>query len=177
MDKLFFQSWESLGRITVITILAYISLIIILRITGKRTLSKMNAFDFIITIALGSSFATVALNKSIPLVDGVWLLFLLVILQFIITWLSVRISRFKKLITSQPSLLVYKGNILHGELKKHRVTIEELYVAARKKGIPDISGIDAVILETTGDLTIIETLDSKDVQTLSDVEKTPVNKE
>jgi uncharacterized membrane protein YcaP (DUF421 family) len=64
---IFFGGWESLLRTFVITVLAYVFLIVLLRGSGKRTLSKMNAFDFIVTIALGSTLATVMLNKSIPL--------------------------------------------------------------------------------------------------------------
>ncbi|HKJ78976.1 MAG TPA: YetF domain-containing protein [Prolixibacteraceae bacterium] len=177
MDNIFFQSWESLGRITIITVLAYISVIIILRITGKRTLSKMNAFDFIVTIALGSSFATVALNKDIPLADGALLFFLLIILQFIITWLSSRIKSFKNIITSKPALLIYKGEVLNAALRKERVTLEEIYVAARKKELDKLEDIDAAILETTGELTIIENLKSIDVETLEHVDKQYYKKE
>jgi len=75
MQNIFFDSWHSIIRTIVITILAYIFLIFMLRISGKRTLSKMNAFDFIITIALGSTFASVSLNKNVALADGVLVLF------------------------------------------------------------------------------------------------------
>ena len=90
MTKLFFDSWESILRTGVTTILAYSCRILLLRISGKRTLSKMNAFDFIVTIALGSILATVLLNKSVALADGVLAFLLLIFLQYIITWLSVR---------------------------------------------------------------------------------------
>lgn len=71
MKNIFFDSWESIFRTVVITILAYVLLILLLRVSGKRTLSKMNAFDFIVTIALGSTLATVMLNKNVALIDGV----------------------------------------------------------------------------------------------------------
>jgi uncharacterized membrane protein YcaP (DUF421 family) len=58
MEKIFFNVWESIVRTLVIGVLAYAILILQLRISGKRTLSKMNAFDFIVTIALGSTLAT-----------------------------------------------------------------------------------------------------------------------
>jgi uncharacterized membrane protein YcaP (DUF421 family) len=89
-----------------------VALIILLRISGKRTLSKMNAFDFIVTIALGSTLATVLLNKSVSLADGVLALFLLIGLQFLITFFSVRSKRVSKLVKSIPTLLVYKGDLL-----------------------------------------------------------------
>ncbi|MDQ3844263.1 MAG: DUF421 domain-containing protein, partial [Bacteroidota bacterium] len=71
MKNIFFDSWESIIRTIVITVLAYALLIFLLRTSGKRTLSKMNAFDFIVTVALGSTLATVMLNKNVALIDGV----------------------------------------------------------------------------------------------------------
>jgi uncharacterized membrane protein YcaP (DUF421 family) len=99
MDNLFFDSWESLGRTFTVTILAYLIMIFLLRVSGKRTLSKMNALDFIVTIALGSTLATVALNKNVALADGALAFFLLIFLQFFITWLTVREKKIKKIVT------------------------------------------------------------------------------
>src|SRR5690606_20304711 len=104
MENIFFDNWQSLGRTFFITILAYLSMIILLRVSGKRTLSKMNAFDFIVTVALGSSLATVALNKNVPLADGALAFFLLIFLQFLITWLSMRKKIEKRMVTSEPTL-------------------------------------------------------------------------
>ncbi|RZJ88157.1 MAG: DUF421 domain-containing protein, partial [Hymenobacter sp.] len=82
MEKIFFTSWESLVRTLVISLLAYVGLIVMLRISGKRTLSKMNAFDLIVTVALGSTLATVLLSKSVALADGLLAFALLIGLQF-----------------------------------------------------------------------------------------------
>lgn len=170
MSKIFFESWESIFRTFIITILAYVALIIILRLTGKRTLTKMNAFDFVITIALGSAYSTVSLNKSVPLADGVLAIFLLVMLQYIITWLSVRYKTVKNLITNQPAMLLYKGEVFDEVLKKERITREELFVAARRKGISNLKDIDVIVLETTGDLTIIPNMSSENAETLRNIE-------
>jgi uncharacterized membrane protein YcaP (DUF421 family) len=170
MEPLFFDTWQSITRILIITVLAYISIIIFLRFSGKRTLTKMNAFDFIITVALGSSLANVALNKNIALLEGALVFFLFIFLQFFITWLSVRIKIVKRIITSQPVLLLYKGELFDHTRKKERITIDEIHVAARKKGLTQLKEIDAIILETTGELTIIPKLDTTDVETLKSVE-------
>ena len=53
---LFFNSWNDLGRVLVLGVLGYVSLVLLLRVSGNRTLSKLNAFDFVVTIALGSTF-------------------------------------------------------------------------------------------------------------------------
>lgn len=66
MENIWFENWTSLIRTICLTTLGYAAMVLILRISGKRTLSKMNAFDFIVTIALGSCLATVALNKNDP---------------------------------------------------------------------------------------------------------------
>ena len=171
MDNLFFDGWQSLGRVFIMTILAYIAMIFSLRISGKRTLSKMNAFDFIVTVALGSSLATVALNKNIPLANGALAFILLIFLQYFITWLSVRISKVKNLVTSQPSLLLYKGEFVDDILKKERITIEEIYLTAREKGITDLKNVDIIVLETTGDITVIPKAPTLEIEALYDVEK------
>ena len=170
MDNIFFDTWQSIGRTFIITILAYLIMIVTLRVSGKRTLSKMNAFDFIVTVALGSSLATVALNKNIPLADGALVFFLLIFLQLVITWLSVRIKKVKKIVTSQPALLLFKGKILNDILKKERITIEEIYMAAREKGITELQDIDVIVLETTGDITIIPKMATTKAETMKNVE-------
>lgn len=171
MDKIFFDSWESVIRTFLITIMAYVGMVVLLRAYGKRSLSKMNAFDFIVTVALGSSLATVALNKNVALVDGLLAFFLLLFLQYIITWLSVRVKMVKKLVTSQPSLLLYKGELFEQAMKKERITIEEIHSVARENGFQNLESIDAIILETTGDIVIIPRIDSAETtSTLEDVQ-------
>ena len=169
MDVIFFDNWESIIRTFIITILAYCAMIFLLRSSGKRTLSKMNAFDFIVTIALGSALANVSLNKTVPLLDGVLAFFLLIFLQYLLTYLSVKTDHVKNLITSSPSLLLYKGEILKDVVKKERITKEELYLAARQNGCSSFGEIDAIILETTGDFTVIKNLESEKAPTMQDV--------
>ena len=170
MKNVFFDSWESTVRIVIITVLAYAVLIVMLRVSGKRTLSKMNAFDFVVTVALGSTLATVILSKSVALLDGALAFLMLIFLQFCITWLSVRYKRVKQLITNDPTLLLYKGEVLHGVLKKERITLEEIYVAAREKGLTDLKDIHAIVLETTGTLSVLSEKSGGSSETLSDVQ-------
>ena len=71
MSQIFFDNWETLFRTLIIGVLAYVSLVILLRISGRRTLSKMNAFDMVVTVALGSTLATILLNRDVALAEGV----------------------------------------------------------------------------------------------------------
>ncbi|MEX2485394.1 MAG: YetF domain-containing protein [Brumimicrobium sp.] len=156
MENLWFNSWENIIKIICITPLAYIAIVIILRVSGKRTLSKMNAFDFVITIALGSVLASVAILPNIPLVEGITAFIVFIGFQFLFTWLTVRFKAFKSLITSKPSLIFYKGDFLFPIMKKERITVEEVNSAVRQNGYSSLDGIDIIILETTGDMSIIE---------------------
>ncbi len=171
MKNIFFDDWDGIIRVAITTVLAYIVVIIMLRISGKRTLAKMNAFDFVVTIALGSILGAMILNKKIPLLEGLLAVALLISLQYVITFISVRSKIFKKIISSNPTLLLYKGEFLNAVMKKERITESEIYKSVREAGIPGIAGIDAIILESTGDITILKTIEERSAQTvLMDVE-------
>jgi uncharacterized membrane protein YcaP (DUF421 family) len=112
----------------------------------------MNAYDFIVTVALGSTLATVMLNKNVALADGVLGFFLLIFLQYGITYLAVRSKSFSKLIKSTPTLLLYKGKILQESIRKQRITQEEIYAALREKGMASLADAGAVVLKPTAAL-------------------------
>ena len=109
---MFFDSWTGLGRVLLVGTLAYVALVAILRISGKRTLSKMNAFDFVVTVALGSTLATILVDTSVTLAQGALALALLVALQFAITWTSVRVAWVRRIVTGEPALLARHGRCL-----------------------------------------------------------------
>ncbi|MCQ4965398.1 hypothetical protein NE652_10655, partial [Bifidobacterium pseudocatenulatum] len=84
---------QVLIRVLIIGVLGYIALVFWLRVSGKRTLSKWNVFDFIVTIALGSILASVIISNSVALIEGILAFVVLIGLQYVITWLSVRSSK------------------------------------------------------------------------------------
>lgn len=133
----------------------------------------MNAFDFIVTIALGSTLATVILNKDISLADGATAFFSLIFLQFAITWLSVRSRKFKHMITREPVLVLYKGELQEKTAKQERITIEEIHLAVRQKGIADLNAVDIMILETTGEFTVVPKIEASGTDSVKDVKNYP----
>jgi uncharacterized membrane protein YcaP (DUF421 family) len=150
-----FDSWSGLARVVVAGVPAYVILVILLRVSGKRTLTKLNAFDLVITVALGSTLATVLLSKSVALAEGVLALGLLIWMQYVITWLSARAPRFQSLIKAEPSLLLHRGRFLDDAMRRERITREEVLAAARASGAPDPERLAAVVLETDGSISII----------------------
>lgn len=153
---MFFINWSGLGRIALATICTYPALILFLRLSGKRTLSKMNAFDFVVTIALGSTLATVILSKDISIAEGLLALLLLILLQFIITWLSVRSKVINRLVKSEARLLFHRGVFCRSAMKAERVNEGEILQAIRSRGIKEAESIEAVVLESDGSFSIVE---------------------
>lgn len=161
METILFDSWSTVYRTAVNGVLAYISLVVLLRISGRRTLSKMNAFDFVVTIALGSTLATILLNKNVALAEGVVAFALLIGLQYLVTWSSVRVGWIKKLVTGEPALLVSQGKRLTVSMRRARVTEDELRSALRSNGVAALDEVAAVVLETDGSFSVLrQTADS-----------------
>ena len=155
---------------TIVTgIIAYIAIIIMLRISGKRTLAKWNSFDFVVTIALGSVLASILLSTDDAFGQGILGFALLIVFQFIITWISVRSSIIQKLIKSEPSLLLYRGKMQHDVMKKERIAEGEILAALRTSGVSAIEDADAVILETDGSFSVITNIDDSSASALKDV--------
>jgi uncharacterized membrane protein YcaP (DUF421 family) len=170
---MFFDSWAGLGRVLVVGTLAYVALVAILRISGKRTLTKLNAFDLVVTVALGSTLATVLLSKSVALAEGVLAMALLVFLQFAITWLSVRSSRFQQVVKSEPTLIMHQGRFLDGAMRTQRITREEIMAALRSNGLADAADVAAVVLETDGTIAVIKSADPNAAKSTVETEHKP----
>ncbi len=156
MSELFFRSWSSIYGILIVGVLAYVTLVLFLRIAGNRTLSKLNVFDLIVTVSLGSTLGTVVISRDVSLADGATAFALLIGLQFVVTWTSVRAPWIRKMVTGEPVMLLYRGSMLPGALRKSRVAEDEVLVALRGAGMTSLAEAEAVILETDGSLTVVK---------------------
>ncbi|MDQ3270084.1 MAG: DUF421 domain-containing protein [Pseudomonadota bacterium] len=156
---MFFDSFADLLRVLVTGVLAYAGLIVLLRASGKRTLTKMNAFDFVVTVALGSTLATIILNNDVALAEGVLALAVLIFLQYAVTWFSVRLPVVRRVVASEPAMLLHKGRFLHEAMRRERINErineEEIRQAMRKDGMDDLSRVRAVVLESDGTFSVI----------------------
>jgi len=168
-----FHSWESIGRTLAVGVLAYISLVAMLRFGGKRTLTQMNAFDLVVSVAIGSTLATILLNRSITLTDGLAAYAVLVGMQFLVSWMTSRFEPFEKLVKSAPTLLYYDDHFLEDAMKKGRMSHSEVWQIARNQGMDSMEKIHAVVLEPNGSLSIISKPDGdSDESTLRNVQRT-----
>lgn len=150
-----FNGWESIIRVLLVGTLAYAAVVLVLRLSGNRTLSKMSAYDFIVTIALGSTLSSILINRNVSLAEGLAAFALLVVLQLAVSWLLIRSRLFGKAVRETPVLLLRDGVLLDAAMKNARITRSDIRSAVRKRGIGALEQVDAVVLETDGTLSVI----------------------
>ena len=154
-DRAFAESALALWRVVLVGPLAYVACITLLRVMGKRTLSKMNAFDLVVTVALGSTLAAGFVDDKMTVTRAVLALALLIALQYVVSWSMVRSSLVNRWARSEPTLLLFEGRMLEGALRQERVLPSEVRAAVRAQGIADLATVRAVVLETDGSLSVV----------------------
>lgn len=155
MDKAFTFNITDIVGILVSSIFIYIVLILYIRVMGKRSTSELNSFDWIVTVSIGSIFASTVLLKDISIFEGGISILFLLILQYVKTKLIYHLKSMRDIVKSNPQLLLYKGNFIEENLKKERVLEAEIYAEIRQKGYKSIKQIYAVVLETNSKISTI----------------------
>lgn len=154
ITEMFFQGWPDLVRTVLVGVLAYIGLVLFLRISGKRTLAKLNAFDLVVTVALGSTLAATLLQETVSLSEGMLGFAVLIGLQYLVTFTSVRFPPFAAAVRSEPTLVAQHGALLSRAAKRERITGEEVESAVRASGGASLADADQVVLESDGSLSV-----------------------
>ena len=146
-------SWTTLAAILISTVTVYATVILLTRITGPRALAKMSSYDFAATVAIGSTVASTAL-ASTPLANGVLVLALLYGLQRTISALRRR-GFFGGAIDNRPLLLMAGPDVLPDALTQASVSREEVMAQLRQAGVHRLEQVHAVVLETTGSMSVL----------------------
>lgn len=150
----FFADWYDIRRTVTLSIVGFIALIIMLRVSGKRTLSKLNVFDFVFVVACGSVFAASIIEKDVTLVEGILSLAVLIGFQVVLAEIAARWDWADRIINGHPALLFSHGEFIPRALKRERITEGEVRAAIREKGITRVEDVDAVVLENDGTLSV-----------------------
>lgn len=153
---MWFDTWGDIGRVLAVGAAAYVALIVILRVSGKRTLSKLNAFDLVVTVAMGSTLASALLSKDVAFAEAIAGFVVLAAGQYVIARLSVRSARFARWVRAEPRVLLLHGRFLDQALDAERVTRDEVLSAIRGKGLARLADVGAVVLETDGSLHVMQ---------------------
>lgn len=168
--NVWFDTWSDIWRVVLVGTAGYATLVVVLRVAGKRALAKLNAFDLVVTVAFGSTLATILLSSPVSWSEGAAALLTLAGLQFLVSVVASRVPRTRSGLTSEPTLLVRDGELVASALHRNRVAVSEVRQAVRSAGTADLSTVAAVVLETDGTLSVISASDRGDGWALDDVE-------
>lgn len=161
------------------TIILYLLVVCIMRIMGKRQIGELQPFELVIAIMLSELAAVPMQDTGIPLIHGIIPIITLMLLQILISLLSLKFQRFRKLICGVPSILIKNGQVIQNELVKQRLNLDDLMEDLRIAGYLNTSDIEYAILENSGKLSIIpkagkSPLIKEDMKIKSSEEKLPV---
>ena len=170
---MWFDSSSDIVRVILVGTAAYVLLVVLLRISGKRTLAKLNAFDLVVTVALGSTLATILLNKDVSWTEGAVALALLAALQAVVAATTARLPTGRSVVTARPTVVLRNGTMVADALRRQRMTESEVRQAIRATGIGSVSEVDAVVLESDGTLSVIPAGKLGDASALRDAERRP----
>ena len=155
MDMVFFDNIDKLGRIVLTTVMVYVLIVLVTKVSGKRSTSQLNNFDWIVTVMIGSLGASTILLKDIPFVEGISSILVLYLLQFLVTKYASISPQFSSFILSEPRIVFYQGQFLPDAMRAERLTRQEIECAMRSEGMNSFDDIEAIVFESDAKLTII----------------------
>lgn len=161
------------------TVILYLIVLFVIRIMGKGELSKMSPFQLIVLFMIAELASIPIESPDVSMITGVTAIFALLFLQVLISFISIKSEKLKNFFNGRPSILINKGDINFKELKKLRITINDLMEQLRIGNSPDISKVEYAVMESNGELSIIlktdeQPLTSKDMSISKQSEIMPV---
>lgn len=156
-------SWDEVGQVIVLTVALYLSVLVCVRVAGRRTVSQMSAFDFVVTVAIGSLVAATVLDPGTGYGPGLAAVVTLLLAQQGVAVLRQRNQTARKLIDFAPEHVYENGELaLRGNPMAAQITEAELRSKLRQRGIFSFDGVRVVILEPNGEISVWRTEDDPD---------------
>ncbi len=145
------------------TVILYLIVVISMRIMGKRQIGEMQPSELVVAIMI-SDLASVPMQAiDVPLLSGIIPVFSLIVTEIIISYASLKSRGFRKILTGEPSIIIYDGHVNESELKKLRFNLNDLLEQLRINNIPNISDVEVAMLETNGQISIIPKREARNV--------------
>ena len=154
----FFAPLDELALIAVSSVIVYMAIIVLVRLRGLRSFTKMSSYDFVISIATGTIAGSTLLNvTSVPVMYGFTGLATIFMLDYLVARLRNNFDSFKTVTDNEPVMLMDGPEILQENLDKTQVTLDELYGKLREANVLNHGQVQAVVLEATGDISVLHT--------------------
>lgn len=163
IQKWLFASWDSVGITAISVFIMYTIIVVLVRIFGLRSFAKMSSFDFASTVAIGSILASVILNASQSIVQGIVALAVILLYQQLFSGFKRRNNAFENAVENNPTYLMIGERIMDDNLTRCGVTESDLMAKLREANVLQLSEVKCVVFETTGDISVLHGEGSKQV--------------
>ncbi len=138
------------------TLLLYIGILAAVRFMGKRQISEMQTSELVVTLLISDIAAIPMQDSGQPLISGVLPILVLVVCELVTSALMVRHSRFRRVVCGKPAILIRDGVLQQKELKRLRLSVEDLFEQLREQGVFSFADVSYAILETDGRMSILK---------------------
>ena len=138
------------------SILLYIIVLVVMRLMGKREIGQLQPFELAISIMIADLASTPMADTGIPITNGIIPILALLVMHLVISILNIKSIKARQILCGKPSILIYRGKINEKNLKKERFTVNELEERLRGNNIVNIGDVEYAILETSGQITVIQ---------------------
>lgn len=138
------------------SIILYIIVLIVMRLMGKREIGQLQPFELAISIMIADLASIPMTDTGIPISNGIIPILGLLIMHLLISLINLKSIKLREIICGKPSILIYRGKIQEKQMIKERFTINELQERIRRENIVNIGDVEYAILETNGQITVIE---------------------
>lgn len=132
-----------------------IVLFIISKILGKKQLSKLSFFEYVVGITIGDIAGTLSMDADLNLANGFMSIAIWASIPILISYISIKSPAFQKFIEGEPTIFIKNGKIMEDNLKKEKFTVNSLLEQLRKKDVFQAANVEFAMLETTGDLSVL----------------------
>lgn len=164
ISEWFGAPWADLGMVALSALLVYVGVLVYTRIAGLRSFAKMSSTDFAGTVAIGSAMASVVVSRSIPLAHGLVGIGMFFLIPVGLAYLRRRGTGVDAVLENQPLLLMRDGEIIEENLGRGSVSVQDLRAKLREANVVRLSEVKAVVLETTGDVSVLHGSDDTEVE-------------
>ena len=145
------------------TLVSYALLFVMARSLGKRQISQLTFFDYVVGIVIGDMASSIAIDTQIKMLNGIIGLVVYSLLTIVIAFGAIKSFRFRNLVDSRPAILVEGGKILEDNLLKNQMTVEDLMSSLREKNAFKLEEVELAVLETNGQLSVMKKSESEPV--------------
>lgn len=154
---------EEYASIIFRTLILYVVILIIFRVMGKREIGELSLLDLVVFMMIAEMAALGIENNQEPIIKWLVPMLLLVGVQFILAFISLKSKRFRILVDGKPSIIINNGKIDEHEMRNQRYNFDDLLLQLREDGVSDIEDVQYAILETSGKLSIFKKSDQADL--------------